>query len=136
MVTRASEGVGTVGHGGMIRVDMQWTNSVPGTLRLHVEELDVAVPQDSKWREDFETTISVSLRELRERLDGNDGTLTDEFGAEHPLSVARWADNDPATRLVVWFSYQQDDAPEGFRGSVYPSDVLARVRPYRGDGVV
>lgn len=120
----------------MIRVAMPWTNAVPGTLRLHVEELDVAVPQDSKWREDFETTISVSLRELRERLDGNDGTLTDEFGAEHPLSVARWADDDPATRLVVWLSYQQDDAPEGFRGSVYPSDVLARVRPHRGDGVV
>lgn len=114
---------------------MTWANAVPGTLRLHVDELDVAVPRDSKWRDDFETTISVSLDALRERLGGESGTITDAFGAAHSLSVARWAGKDPATRLVVWFSYQQADLPDGFRGSVYPDDVLARVHPGHPDDV-
>ena len=117
----------------MIPMAMSWANAVPGTLRLHVDNLDVAVPRDSKWRGDFETTVSVSLSELREQMGGHEGTLTDEFGAEHPLSLARWAGDDPATPLVVWFSYQQADAPDGFRGSVYPNDVLLRTCPSHAD---
>jgi hypothetical protein len=105
-----------------------WTNAVPGTLQLRVDEVDVHVPRGSRWRDEL-TRIAVPLSTLRERLVGEEGLVTDEFGDSHPISIAEWKGHDPATRPLIWFTYQQRNAPEGFRGSVYPPDVLERAQP-------
>jgi hypothetical protein len=102
-----------------------WTNAVPGTLQLHVGEVDAHVPRGSRWRDELRG-IAVTFSTLREKLGGAEGLVTDEFGDSNPISIAKWADHDPATRLLIWFTYQQQDAPEGFRGSVYLPDVLER----------
>jgi hypothetical protein len=106
-----------------------WTNVVPGTLCLHVEEVRKGPAPESKWTELAET-FSVPLAALREALGAADeGVILDPFGKAHPISLKRWSKNAPATRLLVWFSYQQNDAPEGLRGTIYPPDMLARARP-------
>jgi hypothetical protein len=107
---------------------MTWTNAVPGTLQVHVDELDEHAPPNSKWRDALDR-ISVTLAALREKLGGDYGAITAEFGESHEISLARWAGRDPETRLLVWFSYQQRDAPAGFRGSIYPPDILTRAHP-------
>ncbi len=102
-----------------------------GTLELHVDEVDVHVPRGSRWRDEL-TRVAVPLSTLREKLRGDEGLVTDEFGDSHPISVATWADHEAATRLLIWFTYQQRDAPDGFRGSIYPADVLERAHPVGG----
>lgn len=82
-----------------------------GTLELHVDEVDVHVPRGSRWRDEL-TRVAVPLSTLREKLRGDEGLVTDEFGDSHPISVATWADHEAATRLLIWFTYQQRDAPE------------------------
>ena len=105
------------------------TNVVPGTLCLHVEEVRKGAAPESKWTELAET-CSVPLAALREALGAADeGEVVDPFGEAHPISLKRWSNSDPATRLLVSFSYQQNDAPERFRGTVYPPDMLSRARP-------
>jgi hypothetical protein len=107
---------------------MTWTNAVPGTLQVHVDEFDDHVSPESEWRDALER-ISVTLAALRDKLGGDYGEITAEFGESHKVSLARWVGREPETRLLVWFSYQQQDAPEGLRGSVYPPDILARAHP-------
>jgi hypothetical protein len=82
----------------------------------------------SKWRDEL-TRIAVPLSTLREKLGGEEGVVTDEFGESHPISIVEWTGHDPATRLLIWFTYQQRNAPEGFRESVYPPDVPERAHP-------
>ncbi|HET9289233.1 MAG TPA: hypothetical protein VFO26_16895 [Gaiella sp.] len=107
---------------------MGWTNVARGTLELHVDEVDVHVPTGSRWRDELRG-IALPVSTLRETLGGEEGLVTDEFGDSHPISIAEWADRDPETRLLVWFTYQQQNAPDGFRGSIYPPDVLERAHP-------
>ena len=105
-----------------------WERAERRTVHAHVADLDRFLPSDSEWRGDMRR-MSVSLLELRERFGGDEGVVVDGFAAPHRVSLAPWAAGDPATRLVVWFSYQQRDLPLGFRGSIYPPDVLARAFP-------
>lgn len=71
---------------------------------------------------------AVSLSAVQERLGGSHGEIVDQFGDPHSLSVAEWSHREPETRLTMNFTFQQDNAPEGFRGSTYPLDVLSFVR--------
>ena len=47
---------------------------------------------------------ATSLRELIERFGGLEGSVVDEFGRAHPISLARWADADPDTTVIglIW----------------------------------
>jgi hypothetical protein len=53
-----------------------------------------------------------SLREMRERLGGDEGFLTDDEGRQHRVSLRQWRTADPdRTRIVV----KQMHEPEHFR---------------------
>jgi len=118
---------GTIGH-------VQRPGAVRGTLRLHVEELDlesVARAQMSVSRaqlREYLARAAVTLSSVQERLGGSHGEIVDQFGDPHSLSVAEWSHREPETSLTIYFTFQQDNAPEGFRGSTYPLDVLSFVR--------
>ncbi len=99
-----------------------------GTLELHVDEVDVHVPRGSRWRDEL-TRIAVPLSTLREKLGGDEGLVTDEFGDSHPISVATWADHDSATRLLIWFTYQQQRRSGRLPRKRLPGRVLERVHP-------
>ena len=71
---------------------------------------------------------AVRLSTLREALGGDEGTISDEFGDPHELGLADWVDHPPDTLLTISFTFQQSNAPHGFRGSTYPPDVLDLVR--------
>jgi len=51
---------------------------------VDVGELDVHVPAGSKWRDELDR-IAVPLSALREKLGGDDGNVTDEFGESHSI---------------------------------------------------
>ena len=106
---------------------MQRPGAVRGTLRLHVEELDLERVSRAQLRE-YLARAAVTLSAVRERLGGSHGEIVDQFGDPHSLSVAEWSHSEPETRLTIYFTFQQDNAPEGFRGSTYPLDVLSFVR--------
>jgi hypothetical protein len=97
----------------------------PDSVRLHIEARD-EVGAKEKWREHFDA-ISVPLSVLRDALGGEPGSLLDEFGRAHQVSLAPWADWDPSTRLLFYFTFQQRDAPLELHGSIYFGDVLARL---------
>jgi hypothetical protein len=105
-----------------------WRAAVRGSVEVEVVHLEGLVRRDAKWA-DALRRLSVSLQELRERFSGDEGIVVDGFSAPHRVSTARWATSDPATRLVVYFSYQQRDAPAGLRGTIHPPDVLGRAFP-------
>ena len=71
---------------------------------------------------------AVTLSSVQERLGGSHGEIVDQFGDPHSLSVAEWSHRELETRLTIYFTFQQDNAPEGLRGSTYPFDVLSFVR--------
>jgi hypothetical protein len=94
---------------------------------VHIEEVDLeAVPR--KEARDRLSRAAVSLSSVREKLGGDLGAIADEFGDLHPLTLAEWSHREPGTRLTIYFTYQQDNLPEGFRGSIYPMDVLTLLR--------
>jgi hypothetical protein len=107
---------------------MTWTNVVPSTVEAQVGDLDGFLPRDSEWRPALDR-LSVPLGALRDRFGGDEGIVVDGFSAPHHVSIARWASSDPDTRLVVWFSFQQYDAPPVLRGTIYPPDILDRAFP-------
>ena len=106
---------------------MERPGAVRGTLRVHVEELDLERVSRAQLRE-YLARAAVTLSAVRERLGGSHGEIVDQFGDPHSLSVAEWSHHEPETRLTIYFTFQQDNAPEGFRGSTYPLDVLSFVR--------
>lgn len=94
---------------------------------MHIQELDVEAVSRQEAR-DVLSSRAVTLSSVRDKLGGSHGEMVDDFGDPHPLSVAEWSDREPETGLTIYFTYQQDNLPEGFRGSVYPVDVLSRLR--------
>ena len=102
------------------------TLAVRGTLRVHISELDIGAIRAGARHHPVKTAVPLSA--LRERLGGDEGEIVDEFGDAHALLLGEWADRHPETLVTIYFSFQQNNAPLGFRGSVYPSDVLALVR--------
>ncbi len=98
---------------------------------MHIEELDIDAVSRAEAR-DHLARAAVTLSSVREKLGGSHGEIVDAFGDPHPLSVAEWSRRAPETPLTIYFTFQQDDLPEGFRGSTYPLDVLSFVRPPAG----
>src|SRR5262245_8718458 len=105
-----------------------WSNAVRSTVEAHVSELDELAASSQELADALES-LSVPLEALRERFGGDEGVVVDGFGDPHALSLAKWTTSDPETRLIVWFSHRQRDAPAELRGSIHPSDVLAKAYP-------
>lgn len=61
-----------------------------------------------------------TLAELRSRLGGDEGELGDPRHGRHRVSLARWRDADPQTRLRVSFIFTPDRP--------LPADVARRMR--------
>jgi hypothetical protein len=110
---------------------MQRSLAVRGTLRLRVQRLDTSGVANAAARA-LLAENAVPLSALRERVGGDVGEIVDEFGDAHALLLGEWASCDPDTLVTISFSFQQSNAPAGFRGTVYPSDVLARARAASG----
>jgi hypothetical protein len=85
-------------------------------------------PADDRWRPVL-AELSVSLADVRSRVGGDEGTARDGFGDTHAISLGPLEMSAADTLVVVWFSYQQVGMPDGLRGSIYPSDVLAMLGP-------
>jgi hypothetical protein len=107
---------------------MGWESAMRGTIRVHLDALDRMAPADNRWQPVL-AELSVSLADVRSRIDGDEGTARDGFGDRHEISVASLDTCAPDIPVVIWFSYQQLGVPDGLRGSIYPSDVLARLGP-------
>ncbi len=101
--------------------------AVRGTLNVVVDELNASGVRRPEFRKYLETS-AVRLSTLREVLGGDEGMIIDEFGDPHELSLADWVDHSPDPLLTIYFTFQQSNAPDGFRGSTYPPDVLDLVR--------
>jgi hypothetical protein len=101
--------------------------AVRGTLSVVVDELNASGVRRLEFRKHLEDS-AVRLSTLREALGGASGTIIDEFGDSHELGLEQWADHPPDTLLTIYFTFQQSNAPTGFRGSTYPPDVLDLVR--------
>lgn len=97
----------------------------PGSVRLHVQARE-EIGEKQEWKERVDS-ISVPLSDIRDAFGGDVGELLDDFGRAHPVSLAPWADRDPAPRLVFSFSYQQRDAPLGLHATTYEPDPLSRL---------
>ncbi|MDF2751086.1 MAG: hypothetical protein K0T00_2262 [Gaiellaceae bacterium] len=99
---------------------------------MRVQRLDTSgVPNAAARAHLAENAVPLSA--LRERVGGDVGEIVDEFGDAHALLLGEWTSRDPDTLVTISFSFQQSNAPAGFRGTVYPSDVLALVRAASGD---
>jgi hypothetical protein len=114
---------GTPWHDGAMRDSL----AERGTLSVVVDELNASGVRRPEFRKHLEDS-AVRLSTLREALGGASGTIIDEFGDSHELSLEQWADHPPDTLLTIYFTFQQSNAPTGFRGSTYPPDVLDLVR--------
>ena len=101
--------------------------AVRGTLNVVFDELNASGIRRPEFRKHLEES-AVRLSTLREALGGAEGTIVDEFGDPHELSLEQWADHPPDTLLTIYFTFQQSNAPTGFGGSTYPQDVLDLVR--------
>lgn len=114
-------------HGTIRCVQRPYAHAVRGTLRLHIEESDLDAVRRPDAREHL-AAAAVSLSALRKKLRRGHGAIVDPFGDTHPLSLSSWATREPETRITIYFTYQQHNLPEGFRGSIFPLDVLSLVR--------
>ena len=110
---------------------MQRSLAVRGTLCVHVRKLDTSGVPNVEARAHL-VENAVPLTALRKKAGGDKGEIVDEFGDAHALLLGEWASSDPETLVTISFSFQQSNAPAGFRGTVYPSDVLALVRAASG----
>jgi hypothetical protein len=86
---------------------------VPDSVRLHIQEVQrdaAAMPAASTESTgvDSPPTRGTSLRTLRERLGGDEGTILGPEGKPHSISLKQWANADPdETFISVRFSYQR-----------------------------
>ena len=83
------------------------------TVRVYACRLDRIVPETLAGPGGGVREMITTLRELMTRFGGLEGSVVDEFGRAHPISLAPLAGADPDTTAVgvIWSSRRQDGPP-------------------------
>ena len=83
------------------------------SVRIYACRVDRSLPEVLTRSDGHTREMVTTLGELMERFGGMDGSVLDEFGRPHPISLAPLAGADPDTTAVglVWYVRRQDAPP-------------------------
>ena len=83
------------------------------TVRIYACRVDRNLPETLTRADGHTRELVTTLRELMERFGGLEGSVIDEFGRAHPISLAPLAGADPDTTAVglVWSGRRRDAPP-------------------------
>jgi hypothetical protein len=83
------------------------------SVRIYACRLERSLPDTLTGPDGHTRQLVTTLRELMDRFGGLEGSVMDEFGRAHPISLAPLADADPDTTAVglIWSGRRRDAPP-------------------------
>ena len=83
------------------------------SVRIYACRLERSLPETLTSADGHTRELVTTLRELMERFGGLEGSVVDEFGRAHPISLAPLAGADPDTTAVglIWSGRRRDAPP-------------------------
>ena len=83
------------------------------SVRIYACRVERPLPETLTRADGHTREMITTLRELMERFGGLEGSVLDEFGRAHPISLGPLAGADPDTTAVglVWSSRRRDASP-------------------------